>query len=300
MSEAAWRPGFMDKPIPETVYHYTGSAGLMGILRTNAIWATDITYLNDAREFAYGRDAVLQHFIQASGLGWDTNKGPQFASLGRGLVGAAAEATLHVMQTETRSFVACFCEEPDVLSQWRGYGAASGFALGFDAAAMRRNLESATNFPLVPVLYDADAQQQRLARLQEFSVEITQQQLEEMPESAFHELLSKLGDDMRGLLMSICIQFKSQAFEAEREWRIGGVLLGSLWDNVEFRDGGLGPTPYVNLELGEERLPLKEVVIGPGVEPELRRGAVAGMLAKHGYAPNEVNVRLSEVPFRPT
>ena len=34
----------------------------------------------------------------------------------------------------SRMFIVCFCEDGDLLSQWRGYGADQGYALGFDTA----------------------------------------------------------------------------------------------------------------------------------------------------------------------
>ena len=39
--------------LPKTVYHYTDAAGLIGILKNRQIWATHVTYLNDASELLH-------------------------------------------------------------------------------------------------------------------------------------------------------------------------------------------------------------------------------------------------------
>jgi hypothetical protein len=36
---------------PNFLYHYTGQAGLLGIIKTGELWATKIQYMNDATEF---------------------------------------------------------------------------------------------------------------------------------------------------------------------------------------------------------------------------------------------------------
>src|ERR1700745_2358870 len=41
-----------------TLYHYTTQAGLLGILTSKSIWASEIRFLNDATEFRTAFDAV--------------------------------------------------------------------------------------------------------------------------------------------------------------------------------------------------------------------------------------------------
>jgi hypothetical protein len=38
---------------PDILYHYTTQPGLLGIIRTQEIWASHTQYLNDAREFRH-------------------------------------------------------------------------------------------------------------------------------------------------------------------------------------------------------------------------------------------------------
>ena len=40
------------------IYHYTNSEGLLGIIGTQSIWATDINFLNDFEEFSIGKKVI--------------------------------------------------------------------------------------------------------------------------------------------------------------------------------------------------------------------------------------------------
>jgi hypothetical protein len=37
-------------PVPDILYHYTNSAGLFGIIRSQSFWASHFEYLNDTKE----------------------------------------------------------------------------------------------------------------------------------------------------------------------------------------------------------------------------------------------------------
>ena len=41
-----------------SLYHYTSGDGLIGILRNKSLWATDINFLNDHREFELGSKLI--------------------------------------------------------------------------------------------------------------------------------------------------------------------------------------------------------------------------------------------------
>lgn len=50
------------------------------------------------------------------------------------------------------SYAFCFCKQPDLLSQWRGYSAGGGYAIGFDIDPLGRTLIR-KHFSLFPVEY---------------------------------------------------------------------------------------------------------------------------------------------------
>ena len=46
------------KPVPDILYHYTTSDGLLGILKDNCFWLTNAYYLNDSTEIKYGNEII--------------------------------------------------------------------------------------------------------------------------------------------------------------------------------------------------------------------------------------------------
>ena len=56
--------------LPAALYHYTTSAGLLGIIESNGIYLTDARFLNDSSEITYGRSLFLErlnHFVERNG-----------------------------------------------------------------------------------------------------------------------------------------------------------------------------------------------------------------------------------------
>src|SRR5262252_4892819 len=45
---------------PEVLYHYTTAPGLLSMIKSGHLWATESRYMNDPREFLQGADIILQ------------------------------------------------------------------------------------------------------------------------------------------------------------------------------------------------------------------------------------------------
>jgi hypothetical protein len=86
---------------------------------------------------------------------------------------------------------------------------------------------------------------------------------------------------------------KEPSFAEEREWRL--LVIDERTEHVLFRAGPSGPVPYIELTLPEPS-PVREIVIGPAPERELRRRGVEQRLAHRGYL--DVGVRESESSLR--
>jgi hypothetical protein len=52
---------------PETLHHYTTAAGLIGILRSKSLWASDCRFLNDRSELVYGHNLVKDYLVKQPG-----------------------------------------------------------------------------------------------------------------------------------------------------------------------------------------------------------------------------------------
>lgn len=108
---------------PETIFHYTTAAGLLGIVQSNRLWASDVLYMNDSTEVEYGRQLI----IEIAGAVAGEAKCPMAQTLCKSI-----DTVLYPVGMMGGGFyAACFCEEGDLLSQWHGYsGGVGGYFLG--------------------------------------------------------------------------------------------------------------------------------------------------------------------------
>ena len=301
---------------PSIVYHYTTPTGLLGIVNSQKIWATDLAYMNDAAELSYGIKLVLKTANALLDSRTQFIHSQEFSPLSSSMLNYAFDAIRQLLST----CIACFCEKGDPLSQWRGYAVAGGYAIGFDGAKLRTSTASTVTLPLVPVIYDLAQQrqavenstEQALTQILELIAELNekyeagrsfagleQSQLSENMTNGLRAGLISLTQEHFLTLFKLCAQLKDPAFREEREWRLCNLV--AIEDkHINFRVGHLGLIPYTQIPLSTNTtLPIKEVVIGPRPEPELRVGAVRSMLTRRGYPTNDIDIRPSIIPFRP-
>ncbi|MFI7172114.1 DUF2971 domain-containing protein [Rhodococcoides fascians] len=326
---------------PEIVSHYAAATGFQGIVGSRSIWATDLRYLNDTKELKYGLRSVLATLWEE--LGYDLTDAqmgelrkthPEFFSeLDAGtphgintpspiemICRYAANAISHeyglIERPDVKStnkailgqgrvgiYVACFSEEPDDLSQWRGYGDdGGGYSLGFSTDILRRGLtykgwvrdrddstkdalHAISGVPLGPVAYG----KKKRKALTKFiaSQMIHNDGVTTVP--AVHGAIAAMGIILRAA--SAC---KSKKFAGEKEWR-ASVIDYNVEKDIHFRQRpNIGFTPFINLEFPHEAL--KQVIVGPGHNSRLRMESVEHMLQTAGFS--DVTVKKSSVPFR--
>ena len=99
----------------------------MGILRSSTLWATDLAYLNDTSEFQYAQTMISE----AVGA---LQPNPLVAE-------AIGIVKAHAKELGLEMYASCFCEEDDLLSQWRAYsGNDTGYCIQFDWAMLGKCL----------------------------------------------------------------------------------------------------------------------------------------------------------------
>lgn len=270
------------KPPPSRLAHYTTLDGLMGIVRSGKIWASNVSFLNDNRELRHGIDASVAAIKILS-------KKPKAEHWVEPLKAAAAKLLADKIPN---TYAACFCETTDSLSQWRGYGGAvQGVALIF-----RRQ-------PLVTLMAGQKARLHRVIycdmsapkRMRE-AVERQLGSLDEINDLLGATTPTALRRDAYAALCRLIPQFKHWGFRDEDEWRFV-VQQPKLTDAVRFRSNGNLIVPYVELGSDEpSALPLVEVMVGPGRHPALTAQSLRQFLDRNGYS--EVEITISKVPFR--
>src|SRR5690606_5989778 len=110
---------------PDVLWHYTDVTGLKGIIESDSLHFTDARFLNDTSEMKHGRMVYLEVLENALGVECGAR-----LSLVQSLRSSVDD------EGSGGSYVACFCTEGSLLSQWRTYGATgNGFSLGFDTTS---------------------------------------------------------------------------------------------------------------------------------------------------------------------
>src|SRR2546423_10494745 len=62
--QAAWDRLHQDSP--RLLYHYTSADGLLGMLQGRQLWATNVRFMNDTSELAYGIRLVREVLQESS------------------------------------------------------------------------------------------------------------------------------------------------------------------------------------------------------------------------------------------
>ena len=111
------------------VYHYCKLSAALSVLRNRQIWMTSIRNLNDSNETI----GVYKLFFDRLRK---YDKDGRLADLYDFARQPRAIALYGSPLTKNSEYVACFCENPDSVSQWIAYADdGRGFAIGFDEEA---------------------------------------------------------------------------------------------------------------------------------------------------------------------
>jgi Protein of unknown function (DUF2971) len=272
---------------PTLLYHYTSLEGVMGILRSKTLWATELGFLNDRSEFEHARDLFRAALDRLANPALDPDH--PFHDIVDQLDDEYAALRRSVSETLGRryldTYVVSFCESGDLLSQWRTYAAGGGgYAIEFEFEGLRQAAQEA--WQEFGILDRVDYGQE----------EFIQKSLDAIR----HSNLS-MGKNMRasGEVMQYLVRIKHASFAEEREWRVAvNVKWSDLTrfedsDVVRFRAGPYGATPY--LELPFNTSAIRGVVVGPGLHADTRATGVARLLEVQGI---HAEVRASSAPLR--
>jgi hypothetical protein len=266
--------------VPDIVYHYCGPDGLLGILKSRQIWATLMRHLNDTSEQRYAAEeirAVVQR------IAWTTSADPAALPVAR-LIDRAEEAT---------SYVACFSEHDDLLSQWRAYAPAEGgFALGIQTSA----LSSGGDWLFGNCEYGFASHDRAVESILRDHPKLLD------PGECLDRLVDANDPEVDSLiraLLTLIPLFKDPGFREEAEWRLVRGPFEAERHPIEFRlsRGAVIPYQCIPLADGGAEPPIAEVVIGPSSDARERTyGATRMLLDQHGL--EKCDLRVSKIPYR--
>jgi hypothetical protein len=272
---------------PDKLYHYTSVEGVAGILRTKAVRATVVHYLNDAQEFRHAFGVARGVMADKLTISSNNDLASLFAHLSNSL-----ERIEHI-----RIAVFSLTEEGDLLSQWRGYcEPGGGYSLGFSPAFLRPFLND-HGFFLAPCIYD-DTGHRALVEEVVDNVSLAFRQVRQDSGAPFEELKDKMLPGFFALFSRIAPMIKHRSFAEEREWRIVSGLIADDSPHLGHRLGRSMLIPYFELPLqaNASRFRVEEIVVGPTQHQYIAMNSLTSLLSREGVQWQAV--RPSHIPFR--
>lgn len=283
---------FATTPV-DTLYHYTSFAGLLGIVTSGVLRASDIRYMNDSAELRHTLNLLQTHVTDRINQGTDNPR----------LLNQLLDWLSHRIVSGSMLFGGSFRANGNLLSQWRGYSKhGKGVSLGFDPAFIRSCAEH-QRFQVGKCLYEAGQQKALIEQIVD-AVEITVRQAEEDEEpiphprdNAYHYGFERVEGD----LLRIASVLKHPSFEEEQEWRIVSPVITDFPDaSVHFREGTSMLIPFYEFQLtdGDNRcLQLDHVYLGPTSNIELSMNSLELYLAKQRASPRR-GISYCQIPYR--
>lgn len=320
--------------LPPVLYHYCSINTFISIIENQCVWLSDAEKTNDETELKWlfsEMKEILDNYLSkysscySNELLLETKK--VVCKIIEGLIFKKMPITKN-----SKSFLTCFSEADDLLSQWRGYGNdGKGLAIGFNTELFN---EFITNrfYTMTKVIYDRE-------KMTDFLYLSIGERLKNAIDSCIDENnneynLKELYTNMSMLIYSIWQEgfvYKNYMFAEEQEWRIFRKLQKdnfSTYDGVDYYgytdclDGffinnethlgnftrsalkfrSTGDDLRLYFELGFEKCKkeiIKEIIIGP--KSKITEFDLKIFLAQNGYIEDifsdSIIIRKSKCPY---
>ena len=283
-----YRDQILHEGLPTQLHHYTDANGALGILQNEELWLTNARYSNDKAEIDYAINlaaSVVLDYYEKSRDKLDSIDSPLHLFL------ESLNALLVKGKLSRDVYVSCFCENKDLLSQWRAYAGKSGFCIGFESKLLlqhAKDIYSDADVFFSRVLYDSDTWVAWIHKaLIEYSVVL--RDIDTSDAYNVQRDVIKLSVSFKEDVLLLAPFLKHSGFVEEQEWRLC-VAYNLEQKKPEFRVGGVGLVPFLKSSTDGS---VKSVVIGPTEERELAFHSLKMMSLDKGF-----EIHSTEVPLR--
>jgi hypothetical protein len=270
---------------PTSLYHYSSWHSFLAIVENRNVFATEIHYMNDAREF-YHAASIMEHIIDQR---FAANPEPLTAHLLQTLKNTVSAST------DTHICVFCFSEKGDLLSQWRAYSSNGGCAIGFHPNELQDRIKE-QGFYLAPCVYEPTEQEQVMSELLDhvcaaFEVNVSSHTTDE------DKFVEQHATEFAQQFVSLAPIIKHVGFHEEAEWRMISQPIAK--SQLKFRSDKSMLKPYFEFRLvpkDNTSLRLSEIIVGPTPHRRLAVAAVNMLIHAQGVNCSQ-GVRPSLIPY---
>ncbi|MGM0582931.1 MAG: DUF2971 domain-containing protein [Bacteroidota bacterium] len=253
----------------DELFHYTSLEGLKGILSTRSLWFSHASTLNDPLELQYGRQLIKDVINENINSDIDESLRTFYHQL---------KVQLNTMgELVHHPFITCFCEEGDLLSQWRSYAKEGvGYSIGFKfssdthLATNINELDESKPIFLRKVIYQPEKQRKLIQTYLDQVVPIAIEEIKDIQkDKKDSHPAAVLGIQASNPLIDLMLSFKHPAFHEEKEWRLIRVTRENYdTKNLKFREDESNLIPYRSMHVydkndNENFFPCTSIINGP-------------------------------------
>lgn len=303
---------------PKTVYHYCSLDTFFTIFSNSTIRLSNISKSNDSEEITYLLPKMRKFCTDL--FNFYNNRFPDEYKLQDEFVNNVFDSKFN--ETSLNFYVMCFSENPDLLSQWRGYANdACGVSIGFSTDSfypLARSTRSSYNFS--QVRYSLDDLYDQIEKYTEdvikysFTGDYKNDSL----------ILMNMVDTTLSTILYNSILYKNPNFSEESEWRLVYNPFGNIrriMDKISYYDrmsemfikstekGGFVRNPMTfhiskdkivsHIDLSFETIKktfVKEIIIGS--KANINDLDLELFLLSNGFNPMKIYIHKSKIPYR--
>lgn len=268
----------------DCLYHYTKGSSLMNILKTQAIFATRSSFLNDSNEMGYILLVINDVIREIKKPAW------------RELLKTEIVNSLESFRRHD-SFVLSFSTDGDSITLWAEFGDRTGYSIAFDGGKLISQMEEKQDIYCHGYVIYSEERQRALIRglLTENIPKKIGASFEDIMESAesgkSREQFEGLCRRMKKILGVYALFFKQEEFAPEREYRL--VFRDPDREKIQFREKDGFLLPYIEIAVG--KMPVTRVTVAPKNHVDLAKKGMIQYLEQLGY---DVPVELSRLKLR--
>lgn len=286
---------FNQDELPDKLYHYTSQNGLLEIIRTKSIWATDIFFLNDSSEYKYSIN-LLKRLIDKKYAAENVDDRTLLEKEDTPSQSDSLADFLFLFSEYLNTYICSFSEEGNLLSQWRGYcPMGDGFSIGFNTKILMKRMEK-YDFKICQCTYDIHEQEKILKPILDSYYLIVDER-----SKSFNKEDSDITEIVKLMFpfLNIAPKLKDASFSEEKEWRFFKPPEKKISLIPKFRAGKSTIIPYYAIPLlnNEEEIPIEEIIIGPTPNKKLSEMSLRRFLESEELY-EDIYVTLSDIPFR--
>ena len=297
MNGVARELGVFDFGPEQIIWHYTNDSGLLGILQSATLHATQVAFLNDNRETKYGTElfqATLREVIAES-----TND-PSSNAFFEQVLQFTEDDPKTPVQGISKFFIASFSALEDDVVQWDRYSKHHAYAIGFRARGLNRE----PNSTIYKVVYDTDKQKAAVRKIIMATLDFYRQGLtverQNDPEQWAREFYLAWDE----WIYKLAPLAKHSSWESENEFRLVHELKLSEFPKVRFAQKGNTLARFLPLDTPswmpsrQPLLPIAKVLIGPGNDATFTAISVRLLLDQMGYVNVPVEATKTDLVWR--